>query len=203
MHLSASPRRPRRREDDVLHRWAELLDAPPFPVWGLDRRWSGSRFLCGHGSANGLVHEITLCHGDPADEGRPMVRISTRRPRPIGPAAVGDSIEFERDEAAADLVRALFHRTGELRDDVRAAAFARGAADPTAPWDAGTTTVDGVAVALRTIGAGDTWVGMVALAGQLIAIEATGWSVDATGLVSMTDLSPYRGGTDELRRRFS
>lgn len=173
-----------------------ILVEPPFPLHGLDDRRMGPRAIGGHGYSEETLRSVSLAHGHLGRLTGPDIRVEAERDERFPPEAV-------LGLKARSLVQEHAHRTGEMRDDVRAAAFSPDAAiDPMAPWDLVELPVDGNATPFRVLTGGDFWVALAIVAGSLVAVTARSWPLELTGLVTVDDLGPYRHGTTEHFREF-
>ena len=160
-----------------------LADAT-FTPYGLDGRWTGPRWLGGHGRSNDEVTELSLAHGSREMTG-PQLRVRTRIPR-FG------TIGVELVDAAHELVMTLAHEVDRLRDDVRQALFPRGAAtDPFGPWTPLAVEVDGASRPFHLLAEDDHWVAVGALTEVVLSLEGRQWDPAGIGLVPVADLTPY------------
>jgi hypothetical protein len=187
---------------EMRRRPDERFEARPFPVYGLDDRWTGLRFIGGSGSSDGETTLLGLAHGDPVDPDAPHVRVDTSRPQRIGRTTRREP-RLDRMFLAKNLAGHLWRETGVLRDDVRAAAFALDegspfSVDPVGPWDRVTLPVDGVAVVFRVLVEGDHWVAVGEVDGRFVAITARHWPTIETVLVAIEDFAPYYEGSAAL-----
>lgn len=171
-----------------------ILDDVPFPLYGLDDRWMGPRSLGGSGSSGDTVGSVSLAHGHLVEQIGPEIRVETERDERFPPTMV-------LDLKARSLVRELAFKTGELRDDVRAAAFQGDrVVDPLAPWDEVELAVDEVPTPFRSLTAGEHWVAATVVGEFVVTVTARSWPLDLTGLVTVDDLAPYREGTAQQIR---
>jgi hypothetical protein len=164
------------------------FDEATFPCFGLDERWTGRRWYGGQGGSNGRITHLSLAHGDdPYDPSAPQVRVESRAP---------DEVAL-RHFLPRDLVGYVWRMTGVLEPEVRHAAFPVDGVvgDATAPWDAVALPVDGRDVEFRVLAAEQTWAALTKIDDVIVSIEAHGWPLERTGLVTITDLAPYDDGT--------
>ena len=70
--------------------------------------------------------------------------------------------------------------------------------DPTAGWEVLSIDVAGRPHGFRSLGAGERWVALGRVDGQIIAIEARLLRADEVRLVAIDDLGPYVTGTGAL-----
>ena len=159
----------------------ERLPTPPFPVYALDARWSGQRWSGGWGRSNDVVTSFTLAHGAFLDSDAPEVRVTTEHP--------SGSLDALVARMPSDLASELWHATGVLREDVRAAAWSPD--DQAAPWERVELTIDGLPVTLRWLSEGEHWVAFAEHGDAVIAITARRWPPEATSLVTVSDLAAY------------
>ena len=171
-----------------LQAWTKWAMAEaPFGLFGLDDRWLGPRSTAGHGSQDDTITQVTLAHGDVRAETGPLIKVETHR-SPQFP------VEVARVLQASSLVHHLWHLTGELRDDVRLAAFPGEdrTGDPTEPWDLVDLPVDGAPVPFRVLTAADCWVALGTVDDRVVSIEARSWPLRLSGLETIRDLGIYR-----------
>jgi hypothetical protein len=160
-------------------REAELLQRPPFPIYGLDQRWTGRRWPGGWGSSDGTIDRIELGHGDPFDDGAPLVRVET--------LWVREGRERMTEVSAAhELAEVLWHEGAE--HDVVRSAYTE---DPTGSWPVVALSVDGVSMPFRLLAAGDWWATLGRIGDRYVAVKARHVGLDDVGLVTMVDPEPY------------
>jgi len=174
-----------------------------FSLFGLDDRWIGLRWRGGHGRSNGDLHQLTLGHGDaPWDGTQPRVDVQTRMPRPVHHDPETD-LAIERHTLTREQVGRMWHDTGELPADIRAAAFDpdRLSADPMASWQEIDLLVDNRSLAFKAYSQDETWVAQGQHGEILIALHAHDYPLDATGLVTVDEgrLRAYEDGTRQIR----
>jgi hypothetical protein len=175
-----------------------------FAFFGLDDRWVGLRWLGGHGRSNGLLHRLTLGHGDaPWDMTAARVNVQTRLPRPVHNDPETD-LAIERHTLTREQVGIIWQATGDLPAELRAAAFQPGepAADPTAPWEHIELPIDGRSCPFKLYSVHHTWVAQGQRGDALIAIDAHGWPAEPTGLLSVDQdrLRAYEDGSRQIRQ---
>lgn len=191
----------RRLDERAGQRQHAFSNAGFFPL-GLDRQWSGARWVGGWGTSGAEITDLTLAHGDdPFDQTQPQVRIVTCRPRLIGGTVRDPALEWVL--LARTQLQYLHQRAGPLPDDIRLAAFdGEGrAADPTAPWGTETRSVDGESVNLKTFAMDGDWVGLARYKDLLVGIDAHDWPLAATDLIEVADFAVYEAGSRELESR--
>lgn len=164
--------RQRQRED--------VLRGRSFPIFGLDDRWDGSRWVGGWGSSNDTVDHIDLAHGDPFDEAAALVRVTTWRLAP--PEA------FTVANAAQQLAESLWHDAGAPHDLVRATFTSQ---DPTASWSELVLTVDNNPSTFRCLTHGAFWVALTRAGDLMISVEAGNIANNVAGLVTVDDVERY------------
>lgn len=164
----------------------------PFPVLGLDERWTAPRWFGGWQLGDGTdVAECDLAHGHPpVDLEGPLVRV-TSRPTPdddFGPAL---------DALVDEQVEMLFSERGvvvggdhtiDLRADVAGD-------DPVRPWQYADILIDGLEVPFRVLGDTELWIGHAVYDGIVVGIEARGWPVGETALRTVRDFGAYESGS--------
>jgi hypothetical protein len=163
--------------------WRRAVAAATFTPYGLDERWTGPRWVGGHGSSNGRVTHLALVHGDPGLTGSHL-RVDTRIPQ-MG------TVDVEVVFVARQLVMGLAREVGHLREDVRRAMFSRGEPDPLAPWTSLAVDVEGTSHPFHLLSDGDHWVALGKLPSIVVALRAHTWDPGGIGLVPVRDLSPY------------
>ena len=179
-----------------------------FSPYGLDARWEGARWLGGNASSDGVVTSLELAHGEePWDDASAQVGVEVRVQRStFGDGAPNAGIESAL--LAREQDSRFWIATGTLDPQVRAAAFPTGAGrgEFTAPWADLEIAIDGEPVAFRRLGDDGYWLAKAPYGRLLVGIEARGWPVESTGLVTIEDLAPYIEGSYLIaargRRRF-
>lgn len=179
-----------------------MFETRPFPVYGLDDRWTGLRFIGGSGSSNGETSHLGLAYGDPVDPDAAHLRVDTRRPPRIGGTNRHDP-HLDRMFLAKNLAGHLWRETGVMRDDVRAAAFALDegspfSVDPVGPWDPMSFPVDGALITFKRLAQAEHWVALGELDGLFIAVTARNWLAEETALITVDDFAPYFEGSAAL-----
>jgi hypothetical protein len=165
----------RKREDALRNR--------PFVVYGLDSRWSGTRWVGGWGTSDDEIDHLGLGHGDHLDDAAPLVVITTWRlsgkwpALTVANAAQGLAEYLWQEGAPHELVRPTFNSE-----------------DPTASWSELLVSVDGQPTVFRSLAAGPFWVALAEIGNSLITIEARNVAPDNTGLVTIDDDAPYLAG---------
>jgi hypothetical protein len=190
----ASPEEAKRRRDAVRRtvddEGRRALVAATFTPFGLDDRWTGGRWIGGSSTSNGRLSALVLGHGDaPRDMTATQIRVETR---PIDDRTRQEALW----DSARSQVQHFWHETGVLPDDVRRAVFRTDGSDidPTDPWESAALLVDGVLVEFRVLAHENYWVSQAPVDDAVVAIQARGWSLADTGLVSIEDTSEYREG---------
>ena len=174
-------RRSRRHTEAHRSRQVDIIRGRTFPIHGLDDRWTGSRWVGGWGTSNDEVNEIGLAHGDPFDEGAPLVRITTwRLSPPTEPLTVAN--------AAQGLAHYLWDEAGAPHELIRPAYTSD---DPTEAWSDLDLPVDGSPAAFRSLAHGAHWVALARTKGILVGIEARHIDPGDVGLVTVRDLEAY------------
>jgi hypothetical protein len=181
-----------------------LFAGAPFPVYGLDARWTGLRSFGGWGNSNGVTTSLSLAFGDVGDQEAAQLRVETQRPEVVALDGTRNPMT-DRSVVAHSLVMHLAHGV-ELPDDVRAIAFpARNpnafVADATAAWTDTLIAVEGVATPAKMLAVGDVWIAIVSVGDLTVGITARGWPVADVGLVVVTDFHAYADGSTEIRDR--
>ncbi len=151
-----------------------------FPIYGLDARWIGLRWVGGWGGSDTAVQHIGLGYGDPYDDRVPLVRVFTWR-------LSSPTDRMTAVNAAHDLAHYLWHEGGH---DVIRPAFTSD--DPTGTWSEMVLPVDGEPVMFRSLAAGAFWVALGRVgADLLVTVQAR--HVDPAGidLVTVDDVEPY------------
>jgi hypothetical protein len=169
----------------VDDRWRRAVAAATFTPYGLDGRWTGLRWVGGHGSSNGRVIHLELAHGDSGMRG-PQLRVDTRIPQ-IG------GLPEEVVNAALHLVMGFAHEVGGIRDDVRRALFPQDelGVDPLGPWASVAVDVDGTPQPFHLLAEGDHWIAVGRLTTVVLALRARAWDPGDVRLEPIRDLTPY------------
>lgn len=175
--------RSRGRRQQRAHRAQRehVLRRRPFPIYGLDDRWTGVRWAAGWGGSGKDVQHIGLGYGDPFDDDAPLTRVFTWR---LSPPMEGLTVA----NAARQLAEYLWHEAAAPHELVRPSFTAD---DPTASWSELVIPVDGLPLAFRSLAEGSFWVGLARTGGALITVEAHGINPDDIGLVTVEDVEPY------------
>jgi hypothetical protein len=163
----------RRREQ------AEVLYNRTFPVYGLDERWTGSRWFGGFGT-HGTVDHIELAHGDPFDDAAPLVRVAAWRLAPPEELTVAN--------AAHQLADYLWEDGGAPHDLVRPTFTSP---DPTASWAEISLQVDRVTSVFRGLVHGPFWVALACTEHAIITVEARHIAREDFGLVTVENVDSY------------
>jgi hypothetical protein len=174
--------------EDVEERWRVLrADAERrnraavarcrFPVYGLDDRWQGRRWIGGFGSSNSELRNLELAHGDPHDPASPLVRVDTTT---------------EGTLVAQTLVQTLWLESGAHTEAMRSTFEAR---DPVATWDELTFAIDRAPQPFRSLRSTVTWVATGAVGDVVLSIVGRHVDPTSVGLVRVDDLEPYLAGT--------
>jgi hypothetical protein len=193
----------RQRERSARERAAHnkrVFDRASFSPYALDARWVGLRWFGGHAGSDGQTENLVLAHGDnPWEVASPQVRVETHA---IGSAGGSPNQTWR---VARQLVQHFWLETGVLPDDVRRAVFTtadRSTADPTAPWEPTELTIDQTKVAFRVLAHDDFWVGVGSRSDLVVGVQARGWQLEQTGIVTVDDLTPYLEGSVESAMRW-
>jgi hypothetical protein len=196
MSDDAKRERERKARERATHD-KRVFASASFAPYGLDARWSGLRWIGGHGESNGRVSRLELAHGDnPRDPAFPQIRVETHLLESAG--------RDEAWDAARDLVQHFWHETGVLPERVRRALFPVGPSDldPFGPWDSFDLVIDGATVVFRVLAHDDFWVGFGSRDASVVAVRAKGWPLDQTGIVRVDDLGPYFDRSVEATMRW-
>jgi len=209
--LGAQPRASS-QEEAKLRAHLETLIANPaapfrdasFKPLGLDDQWTGLRSIGGSGTSDGVIHSLTLTHGDPYDESRALVRVTTDSPRHVhGDPAVDRDIE--RSLLVRQLAGFIWRTTGIIDPEVRAAAFNPGRTppDPTAPWEPISIPIDAEQTDGHLLEQDNAWVALTERDGHLVAIEGQRWPWLSLGLrtVDPDTLQEYVQGSALIRNQ--
>jgi hypothetical protein len=159
----------------------QVLRRRPFPIYGLDARWTGLRWAGGWGGSDDEIDHIGLGYGDPFDDAAPLVRVFTWRLSP----------PMERltvANAAQGLAESLWRDGGAPHDLVRSAFTSE---DPTASWPELVLSLDGNPATFRSLAEGSFWVALARTEECLITVEARRISPDDIGLMAVDDVEPY------------
>ena len=183
--LRPGPDQPGRQHsrDDHRARQADILRRRAFPIFGLDQRWDGLRWVGGWGSSGDEITHIGLAHGDPYDPAAALVRIDT------WPLA-GPMAAMTVANAAQGLARHLWDEGGAPHGLVRPTWTSD---DPTETWNTLELAIDGAPMTFRTLGSGALWVALARIGNKLVAIEVRHIDPDNVGLVTIDDVEPYLG----------
>ena len=195
-----------RHLDEIHAKTLRSFTDATFPFYGLDQQWQGRRWIAGAGSSNGLVHHLTLGHGDtPWDLTQPQLRVQTRKPRPVFRDDPRQDLARECIALTREQVGKLWYDTGSLPPNIRAAAFDQSPvpSDPTGPWGRVGLTIDATTVAFRTLNRDETSFAQAEHLGLLLGIESQAWPLNDTRLTTITlaDLRAYEQGSKENRSR--
>jgi hypothetical protein len=182
----------------MAQRQAAQFERASFDPHALDERWEGLRWIGGWGGSNGETTQLELGHGEnPYDPKEPQVRVATHHaPNENGQAMAWGNLAQEH-------VNLLWNATGTLDAEVRSAAYplAYSGRDPTEPWDTVLIPLDRAEIQFRVLSARGHWFAQARHRDFVISVTASLWPVDRTGLVSVSDVSEYIVGSDEMRRR--
>lgn len=184
----------------------EMRDAftsASFAPYGLDERWSGTRWLAGSGASDGTVTRLVLAHGEtPFERSSTQIRVEVS----IAPRVLADdaqNLAIARATTTRELVNKFWLTTGTLDPAVRSAAYTSEGAqsDLTAPWDTVQLEVDGIALEFQMLGDDNYWLAQSVLDQVVLVVDARVWPVASTGLVTITDLTLYAEGSEEIAAR--
>lgn len=162
-----------------------------FAVYGLDERWSGSRWVGGWGGG-----PLELAHGDAYDESAPLLRVQTV-PKPSS-RKLPDRASPEAEDSwairnsAQLLAKTLWHEGAEHSPALRAP-FSEG--DPTAGWSSLPLIIDGRPVPFRSLAADNTWVALGQTESAIITLFARNFDPTNVRLVVIDDFGPYLDGS--------
>lgn len=158
-----------------------ILRRRPFPIYGLDARWNGLRWVGGWGGSDDQIDHIGLGHGDPFDDAAQLVRVFTwRLSSPPERMTVAN--------AARGLAEYLWHEGGAPHDLVRPTFTSE---DPTASWSELVLPVEDQPVVFRSLAEGAFWVALGRTRECLVTVEARGIGPDDIGLMTVDDVEPY------------
>jgi hypothetical protein len=177
----------------------ETFPGAPFRPYGLDDRWTGLRWIALQAGSEGGVDRLGLGHGMPIRPGEAELRVETQLPRQVFGA---DGTKWELLLAGRNQVEWLHQETGAVPDDIRRALAPHERPGDASKWESHWITVDGRPVHFQSLCAGHAAVAQAVVGVLVIIIQARRWSLDEIALVEIADLSEYRRGDDELRRRF-
>ena len=178
---------------------AMAYEAAPFRPYGLDGRWSGTRWFSGQGSSDGVLNRLELAHGEsPADKTAPEARIATQVPRPVFGV---DGLEHELWMQGRMMVSWLWHETAAVPEDVRLAVHSFERASDDSVWDEQWITVSGMPVRFRALHAAHASIALAVVGVHLVLIQARRWDFDAWGLEEIDDFGPYEQGWVEIHQR--
>lgn len=144
----------------------EAFERAPFPLYGLDRTWSGPRWIGGLGDSSSEGPRLTLAHGDVNTEGAPVARVTMSR-EPGGTKRAWMTFE-------------LLHSVNP------------GWRSP--PRTPVTIPVDGRAVDFHLVRLPDEWFAVGAVEATCVAIEGIKIDPDRLRLERISDLEPYFRG---------
>ncbi len=166
----------------ILHeaRRRALADRP-FPIYGLDESWTGSRWLGGWGGSAEGINQITFSHGGPEQRKGPMVNVETFSPTDEGEKTVGIYLRARglagrlwSHGAKHEVVRPTFNRE-----------------DPTGTWEEAEIEVDGESVPFRMLAAGAWWVALGEVGSVVVSLRVRGVPGESVRLVPVGDVEPY------------
>jgi hypothetical protein len=194
--LEVAPAKGHAREERRLH---EMLRKPPFPIYGLSRRWSGRRFVGGHGSGMGEgFNSIELAHGDyPFKESEPQVRIRSQR-RQFDPP-----VELRLEEVARSLWGHIHRPPMRISSPGTFDAWSkedRDAFKHRVVSEAGHVEipVDGVPRLFHYLDQGPSWGAVAKVNDMTITLDARNVKVEEIELVTISDPEPYIEGSRVL-----
>lgn len=165
----------------VIEKWRRTVEEAAFPLYGLDGTWTGSRWIGGSGSRNGVVDQIELGHGDWREESVPAVRVTTHQ--------VVESMEkFMALHAGAEMLAHEMWQQGLDHESVRRT---YASSDPTEGWDEVTITSGGKPVVFRTMSAPPWWVGLGEVGDAVVALRARNLSPEEIRLEVVEDVERY------------
>jgi hypothetical protein len=154
----------REARDQIASQW-------PGPLFGLDARWNGSRWISGIGRSGGTLTDVELGHGNPFVQSSPLVQIRTRLLLPPNPWP-------GRGHEAKRLAQMLW-RDGASHELVRPTLSD---SDPLRTWDEVRIDVSEAPVAFRILSADAAWVAVGETDGAAISVHARLTMAEATRL---------------------
>lgn len=163
----------------------------PFPVYGLDRSWTGRRWVGGWGESGGNIDNLELAHGDAHDPNAPLVRVDTRRitAEPQGLNVNLNTVEpVVRRSMARSLVQHLWHETNIYLDATPSTFQSE---DPTGQWGAISLNVDGEFREFSSLQVGAKWVAMGKVGDALLGLEARNVETAEVRLVIIANPMDY------------
>jgi hypothetical protein len=178
---------------------AITYDAAPFRPYGLDERWTGTRWFSGHGETNGMLSHLDLAHGNwPIDRTAPEARIATHVPSPVFGV---DGLEQELHSQGRMMVSWLWHETAAVPEAVRRATHGYDHPPDDSVWDEQWITVGGMPVRFRILRAAHAAIALAVVGVFIVSIQARTWDFDAYGLEEIDDFWPYQRGSVEIHQR--
>lgn len=165
---------------DMLERSRQAVEACDFTVYGLDGRWTGSRWISGSGGSGGVTDNLKLAHGDPVDEGGPHVRVTTRRPAPWN---------LNLAVVARSLAQSYWHGGAGHSEAIRSTF--RQPENPTALWDDQTLNVDGQPTVWKALGDDRNWVALAVLDDVVVGVHARAIDAREVGFTRVVNFEPY------------
>ncbi len=183
-------------EDDVARRLAQskaedrdIVAHCPFPVYGLDGRWTGRRWLGGWGKSGDKIEYLVLAHGNVHDSAAPLVRVETRTTTP----------EPDEDRNAAEskgkrfmtrsLVQHLWHETGVHLEAIPSTF--KTTEDPASRWEKTSLQVDGESTEFSTLQVEAQWVALGKVGDALLGLQARNVEPAEIGLITIGNPMEY------------
>ena len=171
-------RRPRRSIRDFEQDLTSAVVAPPFPLFGLDASWTGSRWPAGSGT-NGRVRSVELGHGDPRDPDGPQVRVATKE---------ADDPSIEARSTAQELVHSLWNDGADHTEAIQAPFTAE---DATEGWRDIEIAVDGSPALFKILDGERSWVALAQINEYLVTIHGQNIGPDEVNLIRLDELNSY------------
>ncbi|HEY3209300.1 MAG TPA: hypothetical protein VGL18_05840 [Actinomycetota bacterium] len=178
---------PKRREREEARR----IRSCPFPFYGLDASWSGSRMLGGHGSHGKEISSVELLHGHPGEE-EAWVRIESAPETRAG---------LRLEQTAWELWNSLERPPADLPPDLRGPWIHRRFEQNrtrAAHWNKVPLPVDRRSAEFDYLEEQPDWIACGVIGGLVVRIRGHRFPLDHVRLVTIADVEQYIEGS----RRF-
>lgn len=165
---------------EILEGSRRTIAACDFTVYGLDGCWTGSRWIGGSSSSNGVLDGLTLAFGDQTGDERPHVRATTYRPSPSN---------RDLSIVSRSLVQQYWHG-GAAHGEAMRSTFQH-PENPTKLWDDLELSVDGQPAAWKALGDAGNWVALAVLDGVVVSVHARAIDAREVRFTRVDDFEPY------------
>jgi len=169
--------------DGAAQKRQAVIDRINFDVYGLDKSWTGHRWMSGHGTSYGALSSVTMTFGRHHVDGSAYLEIRTSR-----------DPQLARADLAARLARRLLADRAQHSPAIGATFDPDG--NPTDSWSPQVFDVEGRAVeGLQLVGDGDaSWVAIVDAPDAAIGLYARAIGPADCHLTTIADFDRYLDG---------